>query len=64
MIIRPTVSLLKSLLSARSILPKLQNPTLPLGIRTATKHGGSFKAGSNDSAGKRRGVKVNGSIFL
>lgn len=50
-----------SLLAFPTVLPKvLRNPTLPLGIRTATKRAGGFKAGSSDSAGKRRGVKKGG----
>lgn len=61
MIIRKTTSLVASLLSLPTLLPQiLHNPTLPLGIRTATKRAGGFKAGSKDSAGKRRGVKVGG----
>jgi hypothetical protein len=61
MIIRRTTSLIASLLAFPSVLPKIiQNPTLPLGIRTATKRAGGFKAGSSDSAGKRRGVKKGG----
>jgi ribosomal protein L27 len=54
-----------SLLAFPVVLPKvLQNPTLPLGIRTATKRAGGFKAGSSDSAGKRRGVKKGGGISI
>jgi hypothetical protein len=61
MIIRQTRLLLNSLITLPSVLPKIvHNPTLPIGIRTATKRAGGFKAGSSDSAGKRRGVKVGG----
>jgi len=65
MIIRKTTSLVASLLSFPTLLPQiLHNPTLPLGIRTATKRAGGFSAGSKDSAGKRRGVKVGGGTLL
>lgn len=59
MIVRQTTSFLASLLALPQII---RNPTLPLGIRTATKRAGGFKAGSSDSAGKRRGVKKGGGI--
>jgi len=58
-------SFVNSLLSFSWRLPTLlQNPTLPISIRTATKRAGGFKAGSSDSAGKRRGVKKGGGIIL
>jgi hypothetical protein len=60
MIIRQTTSFLSSLTIPSLVI---HNPTIPLSIRTATKRAGGFKAGSSDSAGKRRGVKVNGGIF-
>ena len=64
MIIRQARSLLNSLIILPSAFPKVVgNPTLPIGIRTATKRAGGFKAGSSDSAGKRRGVKVGGGSF-
>lgn len=61
MIIRQTAAIIASLLQ-KSVLPAVHNPTLPIGIRNATKRAGGFKAGSSDSAGKRRGVKKGGGI--
>ena len=64
MIIRHLTCSLNCLVSSSSGLSKLLvNPTLPLGIRTATKRAGGFKAGSNDSPGKRLGVKKHGGTF-
>jgi hypothetical protein len=60
----PRLSFLSALPSVPTALPQIiRNPTLPLGVRTATKRAGSFKAGSQDSAGKRRGIKKNGGTF-
>jgi hypothetical protein len=61
MVIRQTISGIASLLRLPAII---RNPTLPLGIRTATKRAGGFKAGSSDSAGKRRGVKKGGGEWV
>jgi hypothetical protein len=61
MIIRQATAIIATL---KTGLPSIQNPTLPIGIRTATKRAGGFKAGSSDSAGKRRGVKKGGGILV